>query len=101
MNVQNLKLQFSQDRPSNVANLRLQFSSPETRPVARTQIPVARFGPGPRPPVAQDSAPLANGHPTSPTGTHPADRWRLKYEEAEKKRKTLLTQNQKRECLPC
>ncbi|XP_054290161.1 shootin-1-like isoform X1 [Macrosteles quadrilineatus] len=110
MNVQNLKRHFnSQDaRPSSVEALRLQFSNPESRPipaVARTQIPVARFGQ--RPPTSPHGSDLlTNGHSvTSPTSngnyttqlspTPTPDRWRLKYEEAEKRRKTLLSQNQK------
>lgn len=104
MNVQRLKQQFSGDEPQRPTNL------------VRTQIPVARFG------ARNDNSPttlmrrvssdnMMNGNPpthpflhsppTSPQHPFPAgqmspDKWRAKYEDVERKRKSLLAQNHKR-----
>ncbi|KAG8244274.1 hypothetical protein J6590_027971 [Homalodisca vitripennis] len=116
----------------NVQNLKLQFSNPDSRPnnVVRTQIPVSRFSFGHRnstpPSLASSTDNLMNGnshhqhnssthslyhHPQQHSPQHSPiytsttslpvplspDKWRSKYEDAEKKRKTLLSQNQKSE----
>uniref|UniRef100_A0A1B6LBC4 Uncharacterized protein n=1 Tax=Graphocephala atropunctata TaxID=36148 RepID=A0A1B6LBC4_9HEMI len=114
----------------NVQNLKLQFSNQDNRSsnVVRTQIPVSRFGFGHRSsiPSSLNSSTdnLMNGNPhhnNSPHSFHHThhsqqyspqhspiytsttslpvplspDKWKAKYDDVEKKRKTLLSQNQK------
>lgn len=95
---------------NNVQKLKLQFGEgPEARPSSspsvRTQIPVARFGFTGRSPLNSSSSTdclTYNGVPSSPLSPPPAaaavvDKWRAKFEDTERRRKTLLAQNQKRE----
>lgn len=100
---------------NNVQKLKLQFGEgPEARPSSspsvRTQIPVARFGFTGRSPLNSSSSTSTdcltyNGVPSSPLSPPPAaatvvvDKWRAKFEDTERRRKTLLAQNQKRELL--
>lgn len=101
MNVQSLRMHFSNNanNTDNYGNNNSASKSP-TSHIVRTQIPISssRFS------NRTSSDNLVNGNPTTNTMTTSTlsispDKWKVKYEEAEKKRKTLLTQNQKRKLL--
>lgn len=72
---------------NNNANQNDQPDSKTSPSVLRTHIPIARFG-------VRSSAENVNSVNCN-TPLSPSDKWRSKFEEVEKKRKTLLTQNQK------
>lgn len=96
MNVQSLRMHFSNNgnNTDNYSNNNSTSRSP-TPHVVRTQIPISssRFS------NRSSNDNLVNGNATnvmtSSTLSISPDKWKVKYEEAEKKRKTLLTQNQK------